>query len=76
MDVARHYIWTRLRSEAALCISQAIVKATQAQAASQAVSAVLSFAERFVDGLPHAGEISAFFIGMAVNYPRPRVRLH
>ena len=65
-------------SEAALYTSQAIVNVNQAQAASQAVSAVLSFAERvFVDGFQHAvwAGISAFFIGMAVNYPRRRVQL-
>ena len=65
-------------SEAAIYTSQAIVNVNQAQAASQAVSAVLSFAERvFVDGFQHAvwAGISAFFIGMAVNYPRRRVPL-
>ena len=49
-----------------------------AQVASQAVMAVLSFAERvFVDGFQHAvwAGISAFFIGMAINYPRRRVQL-
>ncbi len=65
-------------SEAALYTSREIVIISQAQAASQAVSAVLLFAERvFVDGFQHAvwAGISAFFIGMAVNYPRRRVQL-
>ena len=65
-------------SEAALYTPQAIVSVSQAQAASQAVSAVLAFAERvFVDGFQHAvwAGISAFFIGVAVNYPRRRVQL-
>ena len=65
-------------SEAALYTSQDIVIINHAQAASQAVLAVLSFAERvFVDGFQHAvwAGISAFFIGIAINYPRRRVQL-
>jgi len=65
-------------SEAALYASQDIVIINHAQVASQAVMAVLSFAERvFVDGFQHAvwAGISAFFIGMAINYPRRRVQL-
>jgi len=65
-------------SEAALYTSQDIVIINHAQVASQAVMAVLSFAERvFVDGFQHAvwAGISAFFIGMAINYPRRRVQL-
>ena len=65
-------------SEAALYTSRELVIINQAQIASQAVGAVLSFAERvFVDGFQHAvwAGISAFFIGMAVNYPRRRIPL-
>jgi RsiW-degrading membrane proteinase PrsW (M82 family) len=65
-------------TEAALYTSQDIVIINHAQVASQAVMAVLSFAERvFVDGFQHAvwAGISAFFIGMAINYPRRRVQL-
>jgi RsiW-degrading membrane proteinase PrsW (M82 family) len=65
-------------SEAALYASREIVVINQAQVASQAVRAVLSFAERvFVDGFQHAvwAGISGFFIGMAVNYRRRRIPL-
>ena len=65
-------------SEAALYASREIVIINQAQVASQAVGAVLSFAERvFVDGFQHAvwAGISGFFIGMAVNYRRRRIPL-
>jgi RsiW-degrading membrane proteinase PrsW (M82 family) len=51
---------------------------TAAQANSQAIVEVLAFAERvFVDGFQHAmwAGVSAFFIGMAVNYPRRRFQL-
>jgi RsiW-degrading membrane proteinase PrsW (M82 family) len=51
---------------------------TAAQANSQAIVEVLAFAERvFVDGFQHAmwAGVSAFFIGMAVNYPRRRLQL-
>jgi RsiW-degrading membrane proteinase PrsW (M82 family) len=49
-----------------------------AQANNQAIVEVLAFAERvFVDGFQHAiwAGVSAFFIGMAVNYPRRRLQL-
>jgi RsiW-degrading membrane proteinase PrsW (M82 family) len=49
-----------------------------AQGNSQAIVDVLAFAERvFVDGFQHAmwAGVSAFFIGMAVNYPRRRLQL-
>ncbi len=65
-------------SEAALYASREIVIINQAQVASQAVAAVLSFSERvFVDGFQHAvwAGISGFFIGMAVNYRRRRIPL-
>ncbi|MGO9078629.1 MAG: PrsW family glutamic-type intramembrane protease [Streptosporangiaceae bacterium] len=55
-----------------------ILNISQAQANSQAVVAVLAFAERvFVDGFQHAvwAGVAAFFIGMAVNYPRRRIQL-
>jgi RsiW-degrading membrane proteinase PrsW (M82 family) len=45
---------------------------------SQAIVDVLAFAERvFVDGFQHAvwAGVSAFFIGIAVNYPRRRIQL-
>lgn len=65
-------------SESALYTSQAITTISGAQVASQAVSAVLAFAERvFVDGFQHAvwAGISCFFIGMGLNYPRRRIQL-
>jgi RsiW-degrading membrane proteinase PrsW (M82 family) len=55
-----------------------IVGIAHAKVNTEAVVAVLAFAERvFVDGLQHAvwAGVSAFFIGMAVNYPRRRVWL-
>jgi RsiW-degrading membrane proteinase PrsW (M82 family) len=64
--------------EQAFYTSSDIVIIHQAQDANQAVQAVLSFAERvFVDGFQHAvwAGISAFFIGMAVNYRRRRIQL-
>lgn len=64
--------------EAALYTSQDILIIHAAQYNSQAVVAVLAFAERvFVDGFQHAvwAGISAFFIGMAVNYRRRRGQL-
>jgi RsiW-degrading membrane proteinase PrsW (M82 family) len=64
--------------EQAFYTSSDIVIIHQAQDANQAVQAVLSFAERvFVDGFQHAvwAGISAFFIGMAVNYGRRRIQL-
>jgi RsiW-degrading membrane proteinase PrsW (M82 family) len=57
---------------------QDIQAITSAQANSQAIVEVLAFAERvFVDGFQHAmwAGVSAFFIGIAVNYPRRRVQL-
>ena len=63
-------------SEQALYTSRYIIDISQAQINSQAVGAVLQFAERvFVDGFQHAvwAGIAAFFIGIAVNYPRRRV---
>ena len=65
-------------SEQAGYTVQDIVNINQAQANSQAVVAVLGFAERvFIDGFQHAiwAGVAAFFIGMAVNYPRRRVQL-
>jgi RsiW-degrading membrane proteinase PrsW (M82 family) len=64
--------------EATLYTSLDIMSINQAQYSNQAVAAVLAFAERvFVDGFQHAvwAGISAFFIGMAVNYRRRRVQL-
>jgi RsiW-degrading membrane proteinase PrsW (M82 family) len=49
-----------------------------ARSQSEAVTAILAFAERvFVDGFQHAvwAGISGFFIGMAINYRRRRVQL-
>jgi RsiW-degrading membrane proteinase PrsW (M82 family) len=57
---------------------QDIQAITSAQANSQAIVEVLAFAERvFVDGFQHAmwAGVSAFFIGIAVNYPRRRIQL-
>jgi RsiW-degrading membrane proteinase PrsW (M82 family) len=65
-------------AEQAFYTSQAILAINQAQIPSQAVSAVLLFAERvFVDGFQHAiwAGISGFFIGIALNYPRRRIPL-
>lgn len=64
--------------EAAIYTSRDILIIHQAQYSNQAVVAVLGFAERvFVDGFQHAvwAGISAFFIGMAVNYRRRRGQL-
>ena len=64
--------------EQAFYTSQDILLINQARVSSEAVEAVLAFAERvFVDGFQHAvwAGISAFFIGMAVNYRRRRVLL-
>jgi RsiW-degrading membrane proteinase PrsW (M82 family) len=55
-----------------------IAAAALAHSANEAVVGALSFAYRvFVDGFQHAiwAGIAAFFIGMAVNYPRRRVPL-
>jgi RsiW-degrading membrane proteinase PrsW (M82 family) len=57
---------------------EAILGIHSAQANNQAIGQILSFADRvFVDGFQHAvwAGISAFFIGMAVNYKRRRVEL-
>jgi RsiW-degrading membrane proteinase PrsW (M82 family) len=57
---------------------QDIQAITSAQANSEAIVEVLAFAERvFVDGFQHAlwAGVSAFFIGIAVNYPRRRIQL-
>jgi RsiW-degrading membrane proteinase PrsW (M82 family) len=64
--------------EQAFYTSQDIVLINRARVSSEAVEAVLAFAERvFVDGFQHAvwAGISAFFIGMAINYRRRRVLL-
>jgi RsiW-degrading membrane proteinase PrsW (M82 family) len=67
--------------EASLYTTQAIERiavAAVAHSANVAVFGALSFAFRvFVDGFQHAvwAGMSAFFIGMAVNYPRRRVQL-
>ena len=65
-------------AEAALYTSREIVFIHTAQTHSQAVAAILGFAERvFVDGFQHAvwAGIAGFFIGMAVNYRRRRIPL-
>ena len=56
----------------------AIAQVANANAVSQADTGVLDFAFRvFVDGFEHAvwAAVSAFFIGIAVNYPRRRWQL-
>jgi RsiW-degrading membrane proteinase PrsW (M82 family) len=56
----------------------AIVQVATAHQVSQADAGVLEFALRvFVDGFQHAiwAGVSAFFIGIAVNYPRRRWQL-
>jgi RsiW-degrading membrane proteinase PrsW (M82 family) len=65
-------------AEQAFYTSNDIIGINQAQSASEAVNAVLAFAERiFVDGFQHAvwAGIAGFFIGMALNYPRRRALL-
>jgi len=55
-----------------------IAAAAMTHSANAAVLGALSFAYRvFVDGFQHAiwAGLSAFFIGIAVNYPRRRVQL-
>jgi RsiW-degrading membrane proteinase PrsW (M82 family) len=55
-----------------------IAAAAVVHSANLAVVGALSFAYRvFVDGFQHAiwAGVSAFFIGMAVNYPRRRIQL-
>jgi len=56
----------------------AIAQVAKANAVSQADAGVLDFAFRvFVDGFEHAvwAGVSAFFIGIAINYPRRRWQL-
>ncbi len=56
----------------------AIAQVATARAVSQADTGVLDFAFRvFVDGFEHAvwAGVSAFFIGIAINYPRRRWQL-
>jgi RsiW-degrading membrane proteinase PrsW (M82 family) len=56
----------------------AIAQVANAKAVSQADAGVLDFAFRvFVDGFEHAvwAGVSAFFIGIAINYPRRRWQL-
>jgi RsiW-degrading membrane proteinase PrsW (M82 family) len=58
--------------------ASAILNIHAAASNSQADTAILDFAFRvFVDGFQHAiwAGVSAFFIGMAVNYPRRRWQL-
>lgn len=65
-------------AEQAFYTNNDIVGIHQAQSNSEAVTAVLAFAERiFVDGFQHAvwAGIAGFFIGMALNYRRRRVQL-
>ena len=55
-----------------------IASAALAHSANEAVVGALSFAYRvFVDGFQHAiwAGVAAFFIGIAVNYPRRRIPL-
>jgi RsiW-degrading membrane proteinase PrsW (M82 family) len=67
--------------EASLYTTQAIEHIAvggEVHSANVAVVGALSFAYRvFVDGFQHAiwAGVSAFFIGIAVNYPRRRVQL-
>jgi RsiW-degrading membrane proteinase PrsW (M82 family) len=56
----------------------AIAQVANANAVSQADAGVLDFAFRvFVDGFEHAvwAGVAAFFIGIAINYPRRRWQL-
>jgi RsiW-degrading membrane proteinase PrsW (M82 family) len=64
--------------ESTLYTVQAIVGIHAATANNEAIGQILSFADRvFVDGFQHAiwAGMSAFFIGMAINYRRRRVQL-
>jgi RsiW-degrading membrane proteinase PrsW (M82 family) len=64
--------------EQAFYTSNAIILVNATRSPSEAVTAILEFAERvFVDGFQHAvyAGISGFFMGLAVNYRRRRVRL-
>lgn len=65
-------------AEQAFYTSADIVFISMAHSPSQAVQAILAFAERvFVDGFQHAvwAGISGFFMGLAVNYHRRRIPL-
>ena len=64
--------------EQAFYTNNDIIGIHEAQSNSEAVTAVLAFAERiFVDGFQHAvwAGMAGFFIGMALNYRRRRVQL-
>ena len=64
--------------EERLYTEMAIAQVASARAVSQADAGVLDFAFRvFVDGFEHAvwAGVSAFFIGIAINYPRRRWQL-
>jgi RsiW-degrading membrane proteinase PrsW (M82 family) len=64
--------------EERLYTEMAIAQVANANAVSQADAGVLDFAFRvFVDGFEHAvwAGVSAFFIGIAINYPRRRWQL-
>jgi RsiW-degrading membrane proteinase PrsW (M82 family) len=64
--------------EERLYTEMAIAQVANASAVSQADAGVLDFAFRvFVDGFEHAvwAGVSAFFIGIAINYPRRRWQL-
>jgi RsiW-degrading membrane proteinase PrsW (M82 family) len=64
--------------EERLYTEMAIAQVANARAVSQADTGVLDFAFRvFVDGFEHAvwAGVSAFFIGIAINYPRRRWQL-
>jgi RsiW-degrading membrane proteinase PrsW (M82 family) len=65
-------------AEQAFYTSNDIILINVAKSPSEAVTAILAFAERvFVDGFQHAvwAGISGFFIGMAINYRRRRLQL-
>jgi len=64
--------------EERLYTEMAIAQVANASAVSQADAGVLDFAFRvFVDGFEHAvwAGVAAFFIGIAINYPRRRWQL-
>jgi RsiW-degrading membrane proteinase PrsW (M82 family) len=64
--------------EERLYTEMAIAQVANARAISQADAGVLDFAFRvFVDGFEHAvwAGVAAFFIGIAINYPRRRWQL-
>jgi RsiW-degrading membrane proteinase PrsW (M82 family) len=64
--------------EERLYTEMAIAQVANANAVSQADAGVLDFAFRvFVDGFEHAvwAGVAAFFIGIAINYPRRRWQL-